>query len=73
MNAFKLCAFADEADSQLDGQIRALTENGISYIELRGLDSGPAVALSDREKSQNVWTMQEFPSGQWGLRLEKSV
>ena len=48
MNAFKLCAFADEADSQLDGQIRALTENGISYIELRGLDSGPAVALSER-------------------------
>jgi sugar phosphate isomerase/epimerase len=35
---FSLCAFADEADSSLAGQIKALRENGIGYIELRGID-----------------------------------
>ena len=48
MSAFKLCAFADEADSALEGQIKALTENAIPYIELRGLETGSAIALSDR-------------------------
>ncbi len=35
--SFKLCAFADEASSELGGQISALNENGIPYIELRGV------------------------------------
>lgn len=35
---FELCAFADEADPNIDGQIEALLENDISYIELRGVD-----------------------------------
>ena len=34
----KLCAFADEADPQLDGQIEALKANGISLLEIRGVD-----------------------------------
>lgn len=34
----KLCAFADEADSALEGQIAALKRNGIEYIELRGIN-----------------------------------
>ena len=34
----KLCAFADEASVLLDGQIAALKENNIKYIELRGVD-----------------------------------
>ena len=48
MQAFQLCAFADEADGAIGGQIKALTENGIPYIELRGLETGSAIALSDR-------------------------
>ncbi len=48
MNTYKLCAFADEADGTVEGQIRALTENGIPYLELRGLETGSAIALSDR-------------------------
>jgi sugar phosphate isomerase/epimerase len=43
---FELCAFADEADSQIDGQIRALQDNGISYIELRGVDGKNISAIS---------------------------
>ena len=34
----KLSAFADEADSLLEGQIEALKRNGIEYIELRGIN-----------------------------------
>ena len=34
----KLAAFADEADGQIDGQIKAMVENGISYLEIRGVD-----------------------------------
>ncbi len=36
---FKLAAFADEADSRLSQQIKAMTENGIDYLEIRGVDS----------------------------------
>lgn len=39
INKLKLCAFADEADSMLDGQIEALNENGISLLEIRSVDS----------------------------------
>ncbi len=38
MEKFRLCAFADEADKAISGQIKALHENGISLIELRGVD-----------------------------------
>lgn len=48
MVPFKLSAFADEADPHSAGQIQALTENGIPYIELRGLETGSAIQLSDK-------------------------
>ena len=38
MMNFKLCAFADEADKSIDGQIKALLENGIRLLEIRGVD-----------------------------------
>ncbi len=38
MDKFRLCAFADEADKMISGQIAALRENSIGYIELRGID-----------------------------------
>lgn len=46
---FRLCAFADEASPDLDGQIRALGENHIGYIELRGVDGKNVSALSTAE------------------------
>ena len=33
----RLCAFADEADTELDGQIDALVRNGIDLLELRAV------------------------------------
>ena len=35
---FRLCAFADEASSSLAGQIEALQRNGITLLEIRGVD-----------------------------------
>ena len=38
LSRIKLCAFADEADADRHGQTRALTDNGIPYLEVRGVD-----------------------------------
>ena len=35
---FSIAAFADEASPSLDGQIKAMHENGIRYLEIRGVD-----------------------------------
>ena len=37
MSEFTLAAFADEAGAEVSEQIRALQENGIPGIELRGV------------------------------------
>lgn len=52
-NKFSLCAFADEADQSLDGQIKALSENKINMIELRGVD-GVNVANLTPEKAKDT-------------------
>lgn len=46
MYSFKLCAFADEADPSISGQIDALHDNGISLIELRGVEGRNVTELS---------------------------
>lgn len=38
MYDWTLCAFADEADSKISGQIAALKKNGIPCLEVRGVD-----------------------------------
>ncbi len=46
MSIFKLCAFADEADSAISGQIKALHENDIELLEIRGVDGKNITELS---------------------------
>ena len=53
MAKFVLSAFADEASPMLDEQIKALQEEGISLIELRGVD-GKSVAALTIEEAQAV-------------------
>ena len=48
MSHIKLCAFADEADADCPGQIKALAENAIPYLEIRGVD-GTNIADLPRE------------------------
>ncbi len=50
---FKLCAFADEADKSIDKQIEAMLENGIEYLEIRGVD-GENISAITVEKTKEV-------------------
>ncbi len=45
-NIIKLCAFADEASAAIAGQIEALTQNAIPYLEIRGVN-GQNIATLD--------------------------
>ena len=46
---YKLCAFADEADAALDGQIRAMLDNEIEYLEMRGVNGTNVAKLTSAE------------------------
>lgn len=64
MAKFVLSAFADEASPMLDEQIKALQEEGISLIELRGVD-GKNVSGLTIEEAQAVKTKLDAA----GIRL----
>ena len=49
MADIKLCAFADEADDALAGQIKAMQENGIGYLELRTIDQKNVTKFTNDE------------------------
>ncbi len=53
VNGFKLAAFADEASSNFDGQIKAMERNGIEMLEIRGVD-GENVAKISAGKANEV-------------------
>ncbi len=73
---FKLAAFADEAAASLEGQIRAMKENGIHYLEIRGVDGEgidsvtPAKAKEIRKRLDDegiqVWSIGS-PFGKIGI------
>ena len=50
---FRLAAFADEADSSISGQIKAMQENGIDLLEIRGVD-GENISDISKEKAKEV-------------------
>ncbi len=50
---FKLAAFADEADGRISEQIKAMTENGIEYLEIRGVD-GENISDITAQKAREV-------------------
>lgn len=49
MKKFTLCAFADEAGDSLQEQIKAMKDNGISYLEIRNVDN---INVSDLSASK---------------------
>lgn len=49
MVSYQLCAFADEADVALAGQICAMRENGIGYLEMRGVNGTNVAKLTPVE------------------------
>lgn len=50
---YRLAAFADEVDANLDKQISAMAENGIGYLEIRGVDSENVSDISEK-KAQEI-------------------
>ncbi len=52
MEKFRLCAFADEADKAISGQVKALHENKIKLIELRGVDGKNVADLIPSEAQE---------------------
>ena len=72
---FSLCAFADEATPAVDGQIRALTENGIGLIELRGVGIIDVKqifgigAVKDAEKIDMIINLEAWVDGKMYDRL----
>ena len=53
MNQIRLYAFADEADKQMPGQVAAMLRNGLSGLEIRGVD-GENVSKISLEKAKEV-------------------
>ena len=51
--SFKLAAFADEADGRISEQIKAMKENGVDYLEIRGVD-GENISDITKEKAKEV-------------------
>ena len=49
MASYRLSAFADEADKMLASQLEALGNNGISLIELRGVDGKSCADLTNED------------------------
>ncbi len=53
MENIKIYAFADEADSNIDGQIAAMLRNGLDGLEIRGVD-GTNISDISMEKAKEV-------------------
>ncbi|MBR5798404.1 MAG: TIM barrel protein, partial [Clostridia bacterium] len=63
----KLCAFADEADPQLDAQIDMMLANGIPYLEMRGVDGKNVADLTDEEVKIAVEKLSAAGLKVWSL------
>jgi sugar phosphate isomerase/epimerase len=63
----RLCAFADEADERLDGQIEALKQNGIALIELRGIDGVNVSALTEETAMDYARRLADAGIRVWSL------
>lgn len=63
----QLCAFADESDDRLEGQIAALKRNGISLIEIRNVNGKNVMDLTDEEAKEIKARLDEEGIRVWSL------
>lgn len=66
-DTYQLCAFADEADPKIEEQIRALQENGISLLELRGIGEKNVADLSEEEAKTIAARLQNNHISVWSI------
>lgn len=64
---YKLAAFADEADGRLSEQIKAMTENGIDYLEIRGVDGGNISDISTEKAKEIRKQLDDAGLAVWSL------
>ncbi len=67
MSGWRLAAFADEADKTIDGQIKALTENGISLLEMRGVDGTNIADLSEADAKRAKEKLDRAGISVWSI------
>lgn len=65
--SYRLCAFADEADSALSGQIAALKRNGISLLEIRGVDGTNVADLTPEKVKETRDRLTDAGIGVWSI------
>ena len=63
----RLCAFADEAASDLDGQIEALKRNGINLLELRSINGKNVSAFTEEETEKYAETLEKNGISVWSI------
>ena len=64
---YRLCAFADEADQLLTGQIAALQRNGIQLLEIRGVDGENISVLSPAKVNETAHLLKENGISVWSI------
>ncbi len=67
MIKIKLCAFSDEADNSLDGQIAALKRNNIPYMEMRNVNGKNVTELSLDEAKEVCAKLSENGIKVWSI------
>ena len=63
----KLCAFSDEADASLEGQIAALKRNNIPYMEMRNVNGKNVTALTLEEAKEVKATLDANGIQVWSI------
>ena len=63
----RLCAFADEANPSIDGQIKALTKNNIHLLEIRGVDGKNILDISDKEAEETYAKLSNAGIKVWSI------
>lgn len=63
----RLCAFSDEAATDLDGQIDALTRNGITLTELRSVDGKNVSEFSESQAAKICAALRASGISVWSV------
>ena len=64
---YRLCAFADEADQLLTGQVAAMQRNGIFLLEIRGVDGENISVLSPAKVKEVAHLLTENGIAVWSI------
>ena len=67
MITVKLCAFSDEADASLEGQIDALKRNNVPYMEMRNVNGKNVTELTLEEAKAVRATLDENGIKVWSI------